>query len=94
MLLSSGVTTIYLGWTKSRAPEILGGPKRFFGEDFSKLLLIDLPFNYASIQWRNNHVSGVDKVQGPKVLGKPSSDFWGLEVFHAIYFILFFQNFH
>src|SRR6266516_1313685 len=88
MLLSSGVPTMYLGWTKSRGPGVLGSSSgEFWGSEvfscnlfyfiFSKFLLIDFSFSYASIQWHNNHVSGVDKVQGPRGLREAPSDFLG-----------------
>src|SRR6266516_4378099 len=86
MLLSSGIITMNLGLTKSRSPEVLEAPCDILEHDFSKFSLIDLSFNYASIQWRNIHVSGVDKVQGSEVL-VASMLFFGSVIFHAIYFI-------
>ena len=56
---------MYLG-DKFPGPRGLREPTSdFLGSDFSKFSFIDFSFNYASIQWHNNHVSGVDKVQGP-----------------------------
>src|SRR6266516_5135668 len=141
MLLPSGVTTMYLGWTKSWGSQVLGSLQAIFcnlrsfhaiyfilflkffidrflfqlcfylvalqqciwdghavlgrplsdflGHDFSNFSFNDFSFNFASIQWRNNYVSGVDKVQGPRGLREPQSNFWSPRFFHAIYFILF-----
>src|SRR6266516_3681085 len=104
MLLSSGVTTMYLGWTKSRAQGLREAFKRFLGVrgfrcnlfyfNFSKFSFIHFSLNYASIQRRDNYAFGVDKVQGPRGLREPLSDFLEFEVFPAIYIILFFKIFH
>ncbi len=88
MLLASGIITVYLGLTKSRGPEALGAPCDILEHDFSKFSLIDLSFNYASIQWRNIHVSGVDKVQGSEVLGA-SMRFFGVCDFSCNLFYFF-----
>src|SRR6266516_6763708 len=55
LLLSSGVTTMYLGWTKSRGPEVLRSLKAIFWSPrffhaiyfilFYKFSLIDFSFN-------------------------------------------------
>src|SRR6266516_4576024 len=85
-------------------PEVLGSLQAIFWSPrslmqfilfyFSKFSLIGFSFNYASIQWRNNHVSGVDIDQGPQGLRESlQAIFWGLRFFHVIYFILFLKIF-
>jgi len=85
MLLSSSITTMYLGWT--RGPR--EAPSDFLGHYFSNFSFNDFPFNFGSIQWRNNYVSGVDKVQGLRGLREPQRNFLEFEVFpcNLFYFI-------
>src|SRR6266516_2854393 len=89
MLLSSSITTMYLGWTRGLRED----PSNFFGHDFSKFSFNDFSFNFASIQWRNNYVSGVDKVQGARGLTEPQSNFLESEVFPCNLFYFILKNF-